>query len=413
MLGPDEPRYAAIGREMARTGDFVAPVLWGKPWFEKPPLLYWMTAAATRLGPDLAPRVPVAVLAWGFVLFLWWITRSEFGETEALFSAAILGTSVAWLAYGFVAVTDLPLAATFCAALLLALYRPGWRWAAVSGALLGLAVLAKGLIPLVLIAPVVWPLRRRIRDLLVIGVAALVVAGPWYAAMTARFGRVFLDDFIWKHHFQRFATDALQHVRPWWFYLPVLLGAILPWTPVLAVVRSDRSTAFLWCWVGYTVLFFSASRNKLPGYILPVIPILAMLLGTALARARNARVVLAVSGWLAAGLLVAGFVLPEALKHGLSRAPVTVSWWIWAVAAGAAGFVWLIRDRVWAGLAVAGLAIGFVLYLKTTAGPELDRQVSARSAWTKRIQSCLPPSADRDLQYGLNYYAGQELPPCR
>ena len=136
--------------------------------------------------------------------------------------------------------------------------------------------------PLVLIAPVVWPLRRRIRDLLVIGIAATVVAGPWYAAMTARFGRLFLDDFIWKHHFQRFATDALQHVRPWWFYLPVLLGAILPWTPVLAVVRSDRRTAFLWCWVGYTVLFFSASRNKLPGYILPVVPILAHSLGNSL-----------------------------------------------------------------------------------------------------------------------------------
>src|SRR5271169_5098846 len=73
LLGPDEPRYASIGREMARSGDWLTPRLWGQPWFEKPPLVYWMTAAAFRAGlsEDLAPRLGVALLALGFLLFYW------------------------------------------------------------------------------------------------------------------------------------------------------------------------------------------------------------------------------------------------------------------------------------------------------------------------------------------------------
>ena len=74
LVGPDEPRYAWIGRAMAQTGDWVTPRLWGQPWFEKPALLYWLTGAAFRLGlgPDLAPRLPVALVSVGFLCFYWW-----------------------------------------------------------------------------------------------------------------------------------------------------------------------------------------------------------------------------------------------------------------------------------------------------------------------------------------------------
>src|SRR5262244_3294816 len=95
LLGPDEPRYAAIGREMARSGDWITPRLWGEPWFEKPALLYWMTGAAFRLGlgTELAPRLPVALLTIMFLLFYWWLLRREFGERTAWFATLILATS--------------------------------------------------------------------------------------------------------------------------------------------------------------------------------------------------------------------------------------------------------------------------------------------------------------------------------
>src|SRR5512135_1129949 len=88
LAGPDEPRYAAIGREMARSGDWITPRLWGQGWFEKPPLLYWMTGMGFRLGlgPELAPRLPVVVLATSFLCFYWWILNREFGCRAASFA---------------------------------------------------------------------------------------------------------------------------------------------------------------------------------------------------------------------------------------------------------------------------------------------------------------------------------------
>src|SRR5208282_1750183 len=82
LLGPDEPRYAAIGRSMAQTGVWVTPRLWGMPWFEKPPLLYWTAALAFKAGldPDLAPRLPVALISVAFLVYFFIALRREFGE---------------------------------------------------------------------------------------------------------------------------------------------------------------------------------------------------------------------------------------------------------------------------------------------------------------------------------------------
>src|SRR3954471_6339517 len=101
MLGPDEPRYAAISQEMARSGDWITPRLWGRPWFEKPALLYWMQGTAFRagLGPDLAPRLPVALLAVAFLAFYWWMLRREFGDRAAWFATFILGTCAGWIGF--------------------------------------------------------------------------------------------------------------------------------------------------------------------------------------------------------------------------------------------------------------------------------------------------------------------------
>src|ERR1035438_10379873 len=114
VLGPDEPRYASIGREMARSGDWITPRLWGQPWFEKPALLYWMTGAGFRLGigPDLAPRLPAALMATGFLVFYWWILRREFGARAAWFATLILGACGGWIVTSQVGVPDIPLAAT-------------------------------------------------------------------------------------------------------------------------------------------------------------------------------------------------------------------------------------------------------------------------------------------------------------
>src|SRR5260370_459845 len=120
LLGPDEPRYAAVGREMARSGDWVTPRLLGEAWFEKPALLYWMTGAGFRLGlgDELAPRLPVALLSLLFLAFFHLCLRREFGARPASYATAILGTSAGWIAFSYVATPDLPMSAFFSAAML-------------------------------------------------------------------------------------------------------------------------------------------------------------------------------------------------------------------------------------------------------------------------------------------------------
>jgi 4-amino-4-deoxy-L-arabinose transferase-like glycosyltransferase len=429
MLGADEPRYAAVGREMARSGDWITPRLWGQPWFEKPALLYWMTGIAFRLGlgPDLAPRVPVAMLSVAFLGFYWWILKREFGCRAAWFSTFILGTSAAWIGFSSIGVTDLPLAATHSAAMLLALpwiARRERQYLPAASALLGFAVLAKGLVPLVLAAPLALGWRNG-RDLLRPRVLLpfLFVALPWYLLCIFRNGYSFIDVFFVKHQFGRFVSGALLHVQPWWFYLPCLGGLLLPWTPLLPIlkmsgVRRDPRRLFLLVWLVFGMLFFSAAANKLPGYLLPLIPATAALLGVALEQTENASIWMVLCAVSLAVFPMAVPILPVAAVEGLSRAPWPEFHWTWLLPAIAAAAVWRLetagRRLAAIALIAAGTAAG-VAYLKAVDAPQLDRIASARKLWSqiagRAAEVCMEPIR-RDWRYGLNYYAGAALPEC-
>jgi len=429
LLGPDEPRYAAVAQAMARTGDWVTPRLWGEPWFEKPALLYWMTASGFRLGlgAELAPRLPVAALALAFLAFYWWMLRREYGTGAACYSALILGTSLGWVGFSQIGVTDLPMTAFYAAAMLLALpwvSRYDARLLPAAAALLGLAVLAKGLVPLVLALPLV--MRGRIRELVRLRVITpfLVFAVPWYVLCYARNGAVFPKVFFWQHHFSRFTSPDLQHSQPWWFYVPVLLAGLLPWAPLLFLARVKHSPVldyrrwYLLFWVVLGFIFFSVAANKLPGYLLPLLPAISALMGIGLAEAANARVALAACGLLLVVFPIAATILPQAVAGGLSRASLGAWNWIWLLPGAAMALVWLLESHgpriAAAGLVAAGAASGY-LYLKSAVMPEVDRQASARGLW-QRIE---PHAADvcvegisRAWRYGLNYYSTTPLPEC-
>ena len=251
VLQVDEPRYLAIGHAMARTGDWVTPRLWGSPWFEKPPLLYWMTAfgALAGLGPELAGRLPVAVLSLAFLWVSYLLLSREFGRTAAGIAMALLATSAGWLAYSEFAVTDLPLAAFFSLALLLCLplLRPrpemnelNLRFLAI-GVCLGLAILAKGLVPIALAIPFLWFLRSYWSKWWLAFVSAGVVALPWYIAVAVRNGYPFIQEFFLKHHFERLYSSSMHHVQPWFFYFPVLLAGLFPWTPLFFILLSKKT----------------------------------------------------------------------------------------------------------------------------------------------------------------------------
>jgi 4-amino-4-deoxy-L-arabinose transferase-like glycosyltransferase len=429
LVGPDEPRYAAIGHAMAATGDWITPRLWGAPWFEKPALLYWMTAAGFKagLGADLAPRLPVALASVAFVFYFFVVLRREFGDRAAWYSATILATSAGWLAYSHVAITDLPMSAGFAAAMLgLCMGSGGARASLAAGALLGLAVLAKGLVPLVLFIPVLWFLRHRIRDLALVFGAAALVAAPWYVLVTLRNGAPFLDEFIWKHHFGRFLNTALQHQQPIWFYVPVLLAGLFPWTPLLALLASlrffqDRRAQFLLAWFVWGFVFFSASRNKLPGYLLPLLPPVAALVGiaTAEARARSPKlmVLLAASAVLLCLVPPLEDALPQVLLAGISHTPLRFAtlWIIPGLLLGlGSAYCEKIGHRDLAVAFVAAFTAISVVTIVWRVYPELDRQVSGRAVWANRGSSmtCLPPM-NRSQRYSIRYYTDRDLPDCQ
>lgn len=428
MLGPDEPRYAAIGRAMAESGDWVTPRLWGAEWFEKPALLYWMTAIAFKagLGADMAPRLPLAIASVAFLVFFFLILRQEFDHPAAFYSTAILATSAGWLAYSHVAVPDLPMSAAFAGCMLLAMRTQAARRPVLQGVLLGVAVLAKGLVPLALFVPALWWMRHRMRELAIVLASGLVIAAPWYVLVTARNGSAFVDEFFWTQHFARIGSAALMHVRPVWFYVPVALAAIFPWTPMLLVLvrgadfYKDARVRFLAAWFAWGFVLFSAALNKLPGYLLPLLPALAALAGIGLAQSprqkRLVAIALAGSAALLGCLPTVQAMLPQTLLAGLSHATwdLRLGFVLPALLlAAACAALELAGRREWAVALIAiGISVGVGGFV-FEAYPVLDRTVSPREFWRSHPDSITCVSSEkRSWRYGLSYYAGRNLPDC-
>jgi 4-amino-4-deoxy-L-arabinose transferase-like glycosyltransferase len=432
MVTPDEPRYAAIGRAMANSGDWVTPRLWGDPWFEKPALLYWMTASAFKLGfnPDLAPRLPVALLSLAFLAFFWWRLRIEWTPWVASCSSAMLAASAGWLAYSHVAVTDLPLAAFFSAAVMLSMpwiARRERNLLPAAAAFLGLATMAKQLVPLVLFLPVLAVGWRRLRDwlrpapLLAFAVCAL----PWYILCTLRNGSEAPRVLFVQQAFSRFSSAALQHVQPWWFYFPILLLLLYPWFPLLVLfpVRSTRDPRIraLAAIVVFGFVFFSGSLNKLPGYLLPLMPAAFALIGIGLereapkqleTRAKRPEFLMVAPVALVGVLPYIARIAPAVLAHGFRS--VKIPWQeplLWLVAGGiAGGILALFGSRFAVGTAGALAGAGF-LWFQVATFPKFDAAASARPMWLAGPPQCAP-NLTRTLLYGLNYYADRQLPPC-
>ena len=312
FIGPDEPRYVWMAREMMESHDWVTPRLYGKPWFEKPPLLYWGAGLSFKCFgvSEVAARLPSAISALLATLAVAWLALRLYGHETARWVMLLLPTTAGMIGFSHAAATDMPFTGTLtiamvCAAVVLGLThnentpilpRTPWLALILFGFFLGAAVLAKGPAAIILCGGAVlfWALltkRRKdaLRLLHPVAIASFcATALPWYIRC-ARHNPDFLRVFIIEHNFKRFLTPEFQHIQPFWFYLPVVLIALLPWTAlflwsgvhgVARVVRThtaQESKWFLACWAGFCLLFFSISRSKLPGYILPALPPLVLI----------------------------------------------------------------------------------------------------------------------------------------
>jgi 4-amino-4-deoxy-L-arabinose transferase-like glycosyltransferase len=299
LMDPDEGRYAEIAREFFVLGDWGIPHLNLLPYLEKPPLVYWLTALSFKVGgfTEAAARLPSALSALGGVFLAYGLGRALWGPGPGVLCALVLASAAGYVAMGRILTLDMTFA--LCLNLgvglgYLALSRGRerlWPWAYLA---LALAVLTKGPVALVLagLVWIVWIMVNRGsgRPLIQIRgwVLLAVITLPWFVYVQWRYPE-FFRFFILEQHLLRFLTPAI-HPEPLWYYVPVLLGLLLPWTWLLPWTLAaagrwrDPDYRFLVIWAAVIVIFFSLSRGKLVPYILPAFLPLALLVGHGLAR---------------------------------------------------------------------------------------------------------------------------------
>ncbi len=301
LLGPDEPRYTRVAVEMHRAGEWVTPTLQGEPWLEKPPLFYWLAGGAFSLfgETEAAARVPSVLAALLLVGATALFGARLYGSAAGLHAGFAAGLSLLPFAYARAASMDMLLAATVSVAIGLGGLRllgsaGRTAWVAVAAAA-GLAALAKGPLGLLLPGLVLggwiaatrqWRFLREALSPLPL-VAFVAVAAPWYVLILLDQGRHFLDVFILNHNVQRFTSTIHNHPGPFWYYVPVLLAGLFPWSGLVvpglwrSSPRASRTDLLVLLWLGLPLVFFSLAGSKLPGYILPCVPPLAILAGRA------------------------------------------------------------------------------------------------------------------------------------
>jgi 4-amino-4-deoxy-L-arabinose transferase-like glycosyltransferase len=488
LVGADEPRYAQVAREMLAAhsqachevnakmfprslrpddlraslhclaGGTVTPILYGKPWLEKPALYYWRAMSFFKeFGvSDWSARLPSSSGALALVVLIFLHMR-RFRPGGHLDAALVTVSCVAIVSFARGASTDMQLAAPFCIGMLgwYAWYETGKKFWLFDLYFFGAAAtLAKGPVAPFLALGIIllfvglrreWTALRR--TIWLPGILLyLVMVLPWYIAVQKR-NPTFYRLFFLEHNLERFATNRYQHHQPAWYYIAVLLIGLMPWTVIAirALVDSvevsiaewkvrhnpsrylghtragDAFPEFLVLWALFPILFFSFSGSKLPGYILPSIPPLTILTADYLNRIRRQGLPMWLL-WAHAGLCgILVFVLVLAPQH--MKYETLIPSTAWLVAAGASAVIiglivfFIIRHGGVSQVCNATLIpiLGTLVFLLGFHGKDLDVNYSARPL-ARQIEQKAPDiklvateDVKRDMVYGLAFYRNQPL----
>lgn len=488
LVGADEPRYAQIAREMldyhsqicheahakvfprstrpedlrasfrCLVGGTVTPLLYGKPWLEKPALYYWRAMGFFKeFGvSDWSARLPSSSGAFALVVLIFLHMR-RFRPGGHLYAALITLSCVGMVSFSRGASTDMQLAAPFSIGMLgwYAWYETGKKFWLFDLYFFGAAAtLAKGPVAPFLAFCVIllfsalrreWTLLRR--TVWIPGILLyLLMVLPWYIAVQ-RNNPTFYRFFFLEHNLERFATNRYQHHQPFWYYIAVLVIALMPWTALAgralvdAIAGSitewkvrhdpqrylghgrtgDAFPEFLVLWALFPVLFFSFSGSKLPGYILPSLPPLTILTGDYLNRVRDE----GLPRWLlwahVAIISIIVFVLVLAPQHMKYETLVPPRSWLSAsavVAAAISAMVFFLIRR-WGIPQLVNITLipvlAILVFLLGFHGKDLDLNYSARplaveiARQAPDVRLVASEEVKRDMEYGLAFYRNQPL----
>jgi len=448
LIGADEPRYAQVAREMLDQNNWITPVLSGQPWLEKPPLYYWQAMLVYSIigVSDTAARIPSAIDATLLVIAVYLYFRRFRRGVEV--DAALMTASCAGIVgYARAASMDIPLTASFCAGML-----AWWAWRESSKgiylagfyACMGLGTLAKGPVAPFLAAIVIVVFAAAFKEWRLIwkslwlpGILLfLAVALPWYITVQ-RANPQFFREFILQHNLARFSSNLYHHPEPFWYYIPVIAVALVPWIAFVCAATwesvrawwTERTTSpsntdlelqfrvFLCCWLIVPVVFFSISQSKLPGYILPAVPAGAILLADFLLRHSEYDVSVPKTLAILHSLVACAPIVPAVLIGFIvtQHHPPTGRPLLFASALAMILFVAItltlfrthLRMLRFVTLIPVVLAVAAVLKMGTVA---IDQKLSARplalelaSIETQKLPIAVC-GASREVEYGLAFY---------
>lgn len=454
---PDETRYAQISQEMLLSGHWATPHFMGLRYFEKPAAGYWMIAIGQALfgqnlfGVRIASSVALGLsvlLAWAIAGRLWQDRRVQ-GVAAVVYGSLSLicaGSGYANLDPQFTLWVNLSIAALWYAADAATSRARLLAWAGV-GVACGMGFMTKGFLALLLPVLVALPYmlwQRRFLELVRYGVLAVVVAVlvslPW--GLTVHFQEAdFWHYFFWDEHIRRFAGDDAQHAEAWYYYLPIMLMASLPWVALLPMTllqawktRLQPRIAFLWLWLLLPLVFFSIAKGKLPSYIMPCLLPLALLIGHSLAQRLEQGKTLALRGnaWLnvaigvTALLAVAFLQLKKPIYHHepLPLATLVVALGGWTIANLLAAWRplrWWMTPAVGMGIALSLIPAALPRYVVDNKTPDafiakhthelmqtsllLSNELGAASAlaWHAQHPQVTLYNTGGETRYGLQY----------
>ena len=438
-LEPDEGRYAEIPREMLATGDWVTPHLNGLVYLEKPPLQYWATAIAYSLFGvnEFASHLYSLTLTLLSIPLAYFAARMIFRNDASGHAAAVaLAVSPYYLLIGHLNLLDGAFA-TWCMAALVAFIgaqlsddaRQTRRFMLLTWAAVAAALLQKGIVIIVLCGATLVAYTALTRDLsiwrrlyVLPGLSILLAITSGWFVLVAQRNPGFLRFFFIHEHFQRFLTTVHKHGEPWWYFLPFAVLAVIPWlgrvVPAMRQAWSQRSQsagfrpalfALLWC--GVVLVFFSASGSKLAPYLMPYVPLIAVVLAPHIAASRTSmsKAMYVTAALLSITAIVfvvnahrrsAGQVVPDqvALWAGLAVL-VAVAGVVAALALRRSGRV----EAVWKPL-VACAAVGWPALMMAYAG---NPPLRTARAIAESVRDRIEP---RTVLYSVGQYR-QTLPP--
>jgi 4-amino-4-deoxy-L-arabinose transferase-like glycosyltransferase len=483
LVGADEPRYAQIAHEMLvrfdaahhleeRLSACVTPYLYGHPWLEKPALYYWRAMFVFQeFGVhDWSARLPSASFAFMMVALIYLHMR-RFRPGGHLDAALITVACAGIIGFSRGASTDMQLAAPLSIGLLgwYAWYETGSKfWLFDIYFFTGVATLAKGPVAPLLAMIIVFAFAFLRKEWSIVqrsiwwpGIALyFAITLPWFIAVQHQ-NPTFFREFFLEHNLERFATNRYQHEQPFWYYLVVVLLSVMPWTVIAlrALIDGvqtsvaewrlrrlnpkrrapnrpgDAFPEFLVLWAIIPVVFFSFSKSKLPGYILPSIPPITILTGDYLFRRRQP----GLNRWelighaAVCGLMTTfAFLLPWFVGHGPTMPPGRALAVALLASAGAALLIVVVVKGYGVArlrLATTGVLVVLMFFLYGV-GPFfgipaiastkrtihlLDKSYSARPL-ADRLAQLAPPDETvavfrvrRDVEYGLAFYRNREV----